>query len=122
MIGHPFPDCPRVARFVAGHIYKMSLLYGILVVFLKKSNRFYRFKVLSSEGVKDKIHKRNWYIVKDAAIPHYHVKEVTPDNLPLYINWCYHTDLYKDLLSGHKKLAGTKCLTRLKDLNKMSSV
>lgn len=115
MIGRPYEGCPRVSRFAAGHIYEMLLTYGILVMFLKKG-RFYRFHVLASEGVKDKINKRKWYIVRDTGIPHYHIKEVSPEDLPLYINWVHHTDLYKNLLSGDKKLSGTKCPTRLKRL------
>ena len=113
MIGHPFPGCLPVARFVRGHLYELHLTHGIVGEFVRLSNRFYRFIVVTSDNVKDTLHKRHLFVAHIVSMSHHQVREINPDSLPLYINWHHHTDLYRDLLSSQKILTGKKCPVRL---------
>ena len=120
MVGHPYEGCPRVARFVRGHIYEMRLLRDLLLMFVQKG-KHYHFRLIASGYVGDKIHKRERCIFREDSIPHFHIKEVDQDQLPLYINWVYRTKLYNNLVSGQRKLRGTKCPSRLKKLKVVTS-
>lgn len=110
MVGSAYPGCPPVARFVAGHLYELCLVYEQLVVFERKDKR-YHFRLIASNRDKARYNSPR-LIYGDESLRHFHIKEIDATLLPLYINYRYHTDIYRDLLSGQHVLAGKKCLAK----------